>query len=116
MAQKQAASKKPNKAAAARAEKNAKGKTLTLTWRGVKLKLPAADEVSGAFLFANRDVERRDDFSSVLGIVESFTGRDQLVMIEQQVAGEGLNIQQTIDAIGELLEAIFGKYGMAAGE
>jgi hypothetical protein len=106
--------KKPNKSKAARDEKAPRGKTLT--WRGVKLKLPSADKVSGATLIDFELVKTADGFGPIIGLIGTFIGTEQLGWVKQQVVSENLNVEETIEAMSDLLAGIFEKYGMAPGE
>lgn len=110
-----AAAAKPDKPKAARSEK--KGGGQTLTWKGVKLKLPAADKIPGSVLFDFYAIEEsNENLASIIGLIESFIGPEQLRWVRQQIASEALSIDDTIEAVGDLLGAIFEKYGMTPGE
>lgn len=104
----------PSKSKAARSEKASKGKTLT--WRGVKLKLPPPEKMSGTLLFDLHEMEAQENLGALIGLIGSLVGEEQLHRIRQQVGAEGLSVDETLEALTGLIGDIFEKYGMAPGE
>lgn len=109
--------KPPSKTKAAKAE--AKGKAKTLKWHGLDLELP--DELLGDLMFAFADFEEQQRneetrIGPMLSLIETLVGKAQYRAIRDKVTSEKLSMEQTWEALFDLLSGLLEKYGMGLGE
>jgi|ERR1041384_977935 hypothetical protein len=105
------ATKAGSKAAAARAEKTkGKAKTKKLTWKGIKLELPAEfpEKVMTQFQVDRVLAEDGDPSLPYFRLLKTMIGNEQLVQVR--------SVLETEKDVSDLLEALFDKYGMGLGE
>lgn len=99
---------KTTKAAAARAEKKPKAKKLT--WKGLKLDLPAEfpEQVITGFQVDRVLSEDNDPSLPYFRMLKSMLGPEQLLAAKEKLTKE--------EDVSDLLGAIFEKYGVGLGE
>lgn len=107
---KSAASK--SKGAAAKAEK--KGQPKKLAFRGLKLTMPA--KLPGTILFDIREIEHDDDGTGIMALIRSVLGEEQYRAIYDKVREDGLDLDQTVEALSKLLGEIMEAGGLSEGE
>jgi hypothetical protein len=96
-----------NSASAARSEKKPRAKTIT--WQGLKLKLPA--ELPPGVAFDIVEAEASDNPMSVLRTLRSILGSEQFVQVRYKFEELGEDAKA-----GDLIDAVFNKYGVGLGE
>ena len=114
-AKKPAAKAAPSrKGAAARAEKT--DETKTVEFRGLTLKLPTT--IPGTLLWDFNDLLSGDErsFSGFVGLLGSLVGHEQNRMVRAKVEQDGLSIDETFEALEQLLSDIFDTQGLSLGE
>jgi hypothetical protein len=102
----------PNDGAAARAEKKDEPKVVHFS--DLELTLPA--KLPGTILFDLADIEAGRDLRGTMEMVKSLVGADQYQAIRDKVADDGLDPDETVTALGNLIEGILNAHGMGSGE
>jgi hypothetical protein len=100
------------KGAAARAEKKPKAKTVEVC--GLTLTLPKV--LPGSALFDIADAEMGNDLRGTMGLLGSILGADQYQALRTKIAEDGLDIDQTQQALEGLVDGVLVAYGLSAGE
>jgi hypothetical protein len=102
---------KADKAAAARSEKpKGKPKAKKLTWKGVELELPAEfpEKVITQFQVDQVLAEDANPSLPYFRLLKTMVGGEQLMQVR--------SVLETEEDVSELLDAVFGKYGIGLGE
>lgn len=100
------------KAAAARAERN--GGSLSCEWLGLKLKLPA--KLPATFAFDAAEIETADGIAPLFNCIRGVIGPEQFAAVRERVAEKKIPLEDFDDVLSELLDAVFGAYGVSLGE
>ena len=100
------------KAAAARGEKA--GKSKTIDFRGLELKLPA--KLPGTLIFDLADIETGNDLRGTMEFLKSLVGPEQYQAIRNKVAEEQISFDEVEKVLVGLLEDIVGTSGLDLGE
>lgn len=98
------------KGAAARAEKKAK----TVKVAGLTLTLP--NVLPGSALFDIADAEMGNDLRGTMSLLGSILGAAQYGQLREKISADGLDIDQTQEALDALVDGILVAYGLSAGE
>jgi len=106
---KKAASKK---GAAARAEK--KNEEKVVDFRGYKIKLPT--KIPGTLLFDFADLQSGNELRGTMELIKSLVGAESYQVIRDKIGSEGLDFEQTEEALVGLLHTLFETYGTSLGE
>lgn len=104
----------PDKGAAARAERKAEAPVVE--FRGLKLTLPP--KISGTLLWDFNDLFSGNERSlgGFVGLLGSLVGEEQNLEIRNKVREDGLDLDETLEALEDLLEKIFEASGVSLGE
>jgi hypothetical protein len=105
-----AASRKRGAAARSEAKKEPK----TVDFRGLGFKLP--EELPGALVFDWADVVESDDSASLVRLLRTLLGDDQVQQIRDKVTDDKVPLNDMLGVLGELVADIIGAYGMSTGE
>lgn len=103
----------PDRGAAARGEAN--GTPKTVEFRALTITLPA--ELPGALVFDLAELELGEkSLSPITGILKSMLGDEQYAQLQQTIRDERISLNDTIDELGNLIDAILSAHGLAPGE
>jgi hypothetical protein len=102
------------KAAAAKAEKENKPKTVE--FRGLTLEL--LPKIPGTLLWDFQELMSGDERSlgGVVNLLESLVGFEQNRLVKDKVRRDGLDLDETFAAIEELIGNVFEASGLSLGE
>lgn len=83
------------------------GKAPTINYRGLTLTLPSDPPGDLAFSIENNEAS---------AAVQEIFGDDQYTSIREALKAEKLSLQQTFEALAELLRSCFNEWGITEGE
>lgn len=114
----------PRKKAAARkaaggskpaaAQRERKGKEATVDFQGLKIKVPS--KLPGTLLFDIADLEMGRDLRGTMEFVKSLLGEDQYRAVREKISELSMGLDETMEALVELLEGVLDKGGLSLGE
>lgn len=103
----------PAKKAAAASQEA--GGERTVAWRTITLTLPAT--LPGTLMFDLAEVEQSPNaFGPLIATIESMVGPEQLRQVRDLIAAEQIGMDQVGDVLKDLVQTVFGAYGMTEGE
>jgi ribosome assembly protein YihI (activator of Der GTPase) len=104
-----------SKGEAARAEKS--GKAKIVDFRGLKLKFPPKLPLSVALRSRQMQKEAKtDEAGASIGVLELLVGQEQFEAIIEKCDADGLNMDDDLDVIVDLIEDVMGALGVGEGE
>lgn len=106
-----------SKAAAARKEKEDKPEDAapeTIEVRGLELRLPT--ELPATYAFDVAEMQQEASVFAVIRMLTTFLGDEQIVAVRGKVAREKINGEDFDDFLAEIVEAVFGAFGLSLGE